>query len=261
MNINITGKRALISGSTEGIGWAIAQELAKLGAECVLMARNEEKLKSRINELPTNEGQQHKYVVADFSSIDQVKNAVEGLVHSHPIDILINNSGGPAAGPIASAEVGAFLAAFNQHLICNHILAQAVIPHMKTAGFGRIVNIISTSVKIPLKGLGVSNTIRGSVASWAKTLSNEVAEYGITVNNVLPGATKTGRLTSIIENKAQKLNAEISDVEHEMLNEIPMKRFGAPEEIASMAAFLCTPAAAYTTGVSIQVDGGRTGTI
>ncbi|MFN6092435.1 MAG: SDR family oxidoreductase, partial [Bacteroidota bacterium] len=153
----------------------------------------------------------------------------------------------------------AFLNTFNQHLLCNHLIAQAVLPGMKEAKFGRIINIISTSVKQPLKGLGVSNTIRAAVANWSKTLSVEVAPFGITVNNVLPGATATQRLASIIENKSQKQNHSIDEVEQEMLSEIPAGRFGRPEEIAAAVAFLASPAAAYINGINVPVDGGRTG--
>jgi 3-oxoacyl-[acyl-carrier protein] reductase len=158
-----------------------------------------------------------------------------------------------------NATAEAFLNTFNQHLICNHLIAQAVLPGMKEARFGRIINIISTSVKQPLKGLGVSNTIRAAVANWSKTLSLEVAPFGITVNNVLPGATATQRLSSIIENKSQKQNHTIDEVEQEMLAEIPAGRFGKPEEIAAAVAFLASPAAAYINGINIPVDGGRTG--
>jgi 3-oxoacyl-[acyl-carrier protein] reductase len=174
---------------------------------------------------------------------------------------LINNSGGPAAGPILNATEDQFLQAFHQHLLTNHILTTAVVPNMKEEGYGRIVNIISTSVRMPLANLGVSNTIRGSVASWAKTMANELAQFGITVNNVLPGATKTDRLSAIISNNAEKKNKAVEEVESEMQNEIPAKRFGEPGEIAAVAAFLATPAAAYVTGESIRVDGGRTGSI
>lgn len=261
MNIDLKDKTALISGSTAGIGLEIAKELATLGATCVLLARNEEKLQTAIDLLNTDCGQQHSYIVADFSLPAQVSEAVSALVAHTPIHILINNTGGPPAGNIVDASVEALLAAYNQHLVCNHLIAQAVVPSMKAAHYGRIVNIISTSVKIPLKGLGVSNTTRGAVAAWSKTLSNELAPFGITVNNVLPGATMTGRLESIISNKAAKTLHSVDEVSDSMLQEIPMKRFGEPAEIAAVAAFLCTPAASYLTGVSIQVDGGRTGTI
>jgi 3-oxoacyl-[acyl-carrier protein] reductase len=132
---------------------------------------------------------------------------------------------------------------------------------MKKEGYGRIVNIISTSVKIPLPNLGVSNTIRGAVASWAKTMANELGQFNITVNNVLPGATKTKRLESIISNNAGKKNVPVDEVEKEMMKEIPMKRFAEPQELANVVAFLASPAASYVNGVSIPVDGGRTGTI
>lgn len=261
LSLDLKGKRALVAGSTQGIGLASAQALATMGATCVLIARNEEALKEAVTKLSTNAGQKHSYLVADFSKPEEVKATATAYVANNPIHILINNSGGPAAGPIVDAQVDQFLAAFQQHLICNHILATIVLGGMKEAGYGRIVNIISTSVKIPLKGLGVSNTIRGAVASWSKTLSNEVAKYGITVNNVLPGATLTGRLSSIIDNKASKQKISTEKVEEEMLSEIPANRFGKPEEIASVVAFLTTPAAGYVNGVSIPVDGGRTGSL
>lgn len=261
MNLNIIGKNALIAGSTQGIGLAIAKELALLGADCTLIARNEEKLKEAVASLDHSQGQRHGYLVADYSDYRHVEAVVSQWAADKQIHILINNSGGPAGGPITDAQPEAFLQAFQQHLICNQLVTQALLPGMKAASYGRIINIISTSVKIPLKNLGVSNTIRAAVAGWAKTLSNEVAQYGITVNNVLPGATATARLESIIANKAEKSAGSKEEAAAEMIAEIPMKRFGAPEEIAAMAAFLASPAAGYVTGVSIPVDGGRTGSI
>ena len=261
MELSLIGKHALVGGSTQGIGLAIAQELASLGATCTLIARNETSLKEAVNTLGANQQQKHDYLVADYSNYEQVKDVVAGYVADHNIHILINNSGGPAAGPITEATPEAFLSAFQQHLICNQLITQLVVPGMKADKYGRIVNIISTSVKIPLKGLGVSNTIRGAVASWAKTMSNELGVHGITVNNILPGATATARLENIVNNKMSKTGAAKDQVEEEMLAEIPMHRFGKPEEIASVAAFLTTPAAAYLTGVSIPVDGGRTGSL
>jgi 3-oxoacyl-[acyl-carrier protein] reductase len=261
LSLDLKGKTALVAGSTQGIGLASAQALASLGANCVLIARNEESLKNAVATLDNTKGQQHSYLVADFQYADKVQAVVAAFVAQTPVHILINNSGGPAAGPVATAKPEAFLEAFNQHLVCNHLLATTVMQGMKDAGYGRIINIISTSVKIPLKNLGVSNTIRGAVASWAKTLANELGSFGITVNNVLPGATATGRLEAIINNKVTKTGAEHAEVEKEMLEEIPAGRFGQPEEIAAMVGFLASPAAGYVNGTSIPVDGGRTGSI
>ncbi|HTM65892.1 MAG TPA: SDR family oxidoreductase [Flavipsychrobacter sp.] len=261
LSLDLTGKTALVAGSTQGIGLASAQSLADLGANCVLISRTEESLQKAVASLNTSKGQQHSYLVADFSRPEQVQQAAAGYIAKNPIHILVNNTGGPPAGPVVEAKPEAFLAAFQQHLICNHLLATTVIPSMKEAAYGRIINIISTSVKIPLKNLGVSNTIRGAVASWAKTMANELAQFGITVNNVLPGATATARLETIINNKVAKAGITEEEAEQEMLREIPARRFGKPEEIAAMVAFLATPAAAYINGTSTPVDGGRTGSI
>ena len=261
MNLSLEGKKAVVCGSTQGIGLAIAEELALLGAHCTLIARNEETLKTAVKKLDTSLQQQHQYLLADFSQPGEVKKTIEAYTAANTVHILINNTGGPAAGPITEATEDAFINTFNQHLICNHILAKACIPSMKKEGYGRIVNIISTSVKIPLKNLGVSNTIRGAVASWAKTLSNEVGQFNITVNNVLPGFTSTNRLTTLIDTMAKKGNTVIDIVEKNMLEEVPMKRFAEASEVAAVAAFLASPAASYVNGVSIPVDGGRTGSI
>ena len=261
MNLSLKGKRAVVCGSTQGIGHAIALELAELGASCTLLARNETALKEAIASLPTSEGQTHHYLVADFSQPEALKNIAVSYAQKEEVNILINNTGGPASGPITEAAEESFLATFNQHLICNHILAKAFIPSMKSSGYGRIINVISTSVRIPLKNLGVSNTIRGAVASWAKTMSNELGAFQITVNNILPGATKTGRLSSLVNVTAEKTGSSVEAVEKHMVAEIPMQRFADPSEVAAVAAFLASPAASYVNGVSIPVDGGRTGTI
>ncbi len=261
MNLSLEGKNAVICGSTQGIGLAIAEELALLGANCTLIARNEDALKTAIQNLDVALRQQHQYLIADFNKPDVLKKTMEAFVENHKVHILVNNSGGPAAGPITDATEEAFLNTFNQHLICNHILTKAVVPSMKAEGYGRIINIISTSVKIPLKNLGVSNTIRGAVASWAKTMANELGQFNITVNNVLPGFTATQRLTSLIENIAKKGNTVVGLIEQNMKAEVPMKRFADATEIAAVAAFLASPAASYVNGVSIPVDGGRTGSI
>lgn len=259
MNIDLSGKRAIVCGSTQGIGRATAQELAKAGAAITLIARNEEKLEEVLSGLP---GEGHTCIVADFASPDFLRTALTSYLEKYPVNhILINNTGGPAPGPIVDAQPEQFVDAFSRHLLCNHLLAQAVLPGMKEVQYGRIINVISTSVKQPLPNLGVSNTVRAAVAGWAKTLSREVAQFGITVNNLLPGATKTGRLEAIVERNAEKQAKSIEEVEKEMVHEIPAGRFGEPEELAYAAVFLASPFASYITGVSIQVDGGRTGAL
>jgi 3-oxoacyl-[acyl-carrier protein] reductase len=260
MDLNLSGKTALVCGSTQGIGKAVAVELAELGANIVLVARNEISLRKVVAELKTTEAQKHGFLVADFSNPAELKKSIEQYLVSHSgIDILVNNTGGPAAGPVEKARSEEFISAFTNHLICNHVLAQACLGGMKKNKFGRIINIISTSVKQPLKGLGVSNTIRAAVANWSKTLSAEVAEFGITVNNVLPGATSTQRLDEIISNKSSKSGIAKESVTEDMIKEIPAKRFAQPKEIAAAVAFLSSPSASYITGINLPVDGGRTG--
>ncbi len=259
MQIQLQGKRAFVCGATQGIGKSIALQFAKSGASVTICARNEHALKQVINELDKSFHQEHSYLCADFSKPEELKKLLEAYNRNFPVvHILVNNTGGPAPGSIINAQTQEFLNAFQMHLICNHILVQNFLPAMKNAQYGRIINIISTSVKQPLPNLGVSNTIRAAVANWAKTLANEVAQYGITVNNILPGATKTQRLEQIIQQKSQRTNVSVAQIEQEMQNEIPMKRFGLPEELAYLATFLASPYAAYITGVNIPVDGGRT---
>ncbi len=261
MNLSLEGKYAVVCGSTQGIGLAVAEELALLGANCTLVARNETALQRAVRTLDSSLRQEHGWLVADFSKPEEVRQAITAHVSQKPVHILVNNSGGPPAGPVIEATEEAFLNTFNQHLICNHILTKAVVPSMKEEGYGRIINIISTSVKIPLKNLGVSNTIRGAVASWAKSMANELGQFNITVNNILPGFTATQRLSSLIENTAKRGNTVVDIVEQNMREEVPMKRFADASEIAAVAAFLASPAASYVNGVSVPVDGGRTGSI
>lgn len=261
MNLSLEGKNALVCGGSQGIGFAIAEELAIMGANCILVARNKERLNTAVQQLDVTIRQTHSVAPVDFSNNDNVRGFIKELVAKQPIHILINNTGGPPPGPIVDADEMDFIKAFNQHVINNQILVKAVLPSMKSARFGRIINIISTSVKTPLKNLGVSNTIRGAVAAWAKTLSNEVAQYNITVNNVLPGFAETERLKSLIKTNAQKAGTEEKNIVSQMVAEIPARRFGSASEIAAMAAFLASPAASYINGTSIPVDGGRTGSI
>ncbi|MBS1741625.1 MAG: SDR family oxidoreductase [Bacteroidetes bacterium] len=258
MNLDLTGKTAIVCGSTQGLGLASAIELSLLGANVVLMARNEEKLKSVIGSLDTAKAQQHSYLVADFTDVNNVIAAVNSFLNNgNTAHILVNNTGGPAGGSVMNATIDEFSQAFNNHLICNHVLAKALVPGMKAAGFGRIINIISTSVKQPIVGLAVSNTIRGAVASWSKTLATEVAPFGITVNNVLPGFTKTVRADYIVQKRAKDSGKSEEQVMKELEAEIPVGRIGRPEEFGATVAFLCSPSAAYITGINLPVDGGR----
>lgn len=259
MNLDLTNKTALVCGSTQGLGLASAVELALLGCHVVLMARNEDKLKETVKLLDGSKNQQHQYIVADFDDTLAVKNAIDDFVKSNDIQILVNNTGGPPGGAALMASAGDFLSAFNNHLINNHQLTQAVVPAMKQAGFGRIINIISTSVKSPIAGLGVSNTIRAAVANWAKTLATELGPFGITVNNVLPGFTKTVRADYVIASKAKTQNITEQEVMKQLVAEIPVGRIGKPEEFGAAVAFLCSPAAAYINGINLPVDGGRLG--
>ena len=255
MDLGLKGKNALVCGSTQGIGKATAILLAKEGVNITLVARNEEKLKKVIEALPNN-GQEHRYMVADFSKPEELSDQLNQCeLNFH---ILINNTGGPAGGPVFKATLNEFEQAFTQHLKCNHILVQALVPFMKKEAYGRIINIISTSVKQPLDGLGVSNTIRGAVANWSKTLANELGQFKITVNNVLPGATDTERLNEIIHNKAVKTGKTKEEVATLMKNASPAKRFAKPSEVASAAVFLASECASFINGINVPVDGGRT---
>ena len=249
---------ALICGSTSGIGKATAQELAKHGASITLFSRNEKKLKSTLSSLSIIEDQKHQYLIGDFDEYSNIKNIVTKHISSkNNYHILVNNSGGPKGGDIINATTSEFINCFNRHLICNHILTQALLSGMKNNKYGRIINVISTSVKQPIQGLGVSNTIRGAVASWSKTLSFEIAKYGITVNNILPGFTQTDRLNSLIKSKSIHNDVHTDIISSKMKNQIPTGRFGTPQEIAKAIVFLASPSAAYINGVNLAVDGGR----
>ena len=259
MNLDLKNKNAIVCGSTQGIGEASAIELAKLGANITLIARNESKLLDVLNDLDKSQGQTHSFLCIDFSDSQSLKEKIDTL--SDDYHILINNTGGPEGGPITDANTEYFEDAFRMHLVNNQLLVQKVIKGMKAANFGRIINIISTSVKAPIPGLGVSNTIRAAVASWAKTLSIEVGAYGITVNNVLPGFTNTNRLKTLITKKAEvqgKTEEQIADV---MKSSVPANRFGQANEVANAVAFLCSPAASYINGINLPVDGGRTASL
>ncbi len=259
MNLDLKNRNALVCGSTQGIGKASAVEIALLGANVTLVARDENKLKEVVKELDSSKGQKHGYVVADYSKPEELKKKIEVHVQKITVHILVNNTGGPAGGPILEAKEEEFTQTFSNHLLCNHILVQAVVPGMKKEKYGRIINIISTSVKQPIKGLGVSNTIRAAVASWAKTLAGELGSFGITVNNVLPGATNTQRLGTLLDARAKKAGVTKEAESAEWMREIPAGRFADASEIGAGVAFLASPAASYINGINLPVDGGRTG--
>jgi 3-oxoacyl-[acyl-carrier protein] reductase len=198
----------------------------------------------------------------DFSQSEAVRDKVSGFIQANgPIHIVVNNTGGPPAGPVFDAKPEEFTTAINNHVICNHLVAQTVVPGMKEARYGRIINIISSSVKCPIPGLGVSNTTRGAVASWAKTLASELARFGITVNNILPGYITTARLKSLNERRARDAGVGVEELERRLLGEIPAGRFGTPEEVGAVVGFLASPAAGYVTGINLPVDGGRLPTL
>ena len=261
MNLNIQNKNALVCGSTQGIGKATAIALAKEGANITLVARNEEKLKEVLRALEAyqSEGslaQKHSYIVADFSNPAVLKEKIKASSLNY--HILVNNTGGPKSGALYNATSEEFLKAFEMHVICNQVLVQALVPFMKEESYGRIINVISTSVKEPIPMLGVSNTIRNAVANWAKTLSVELGAFGITVNNVLPGFTDTARLDQIIQAKATAGNTSVEEMAEIMKSYVPAKRFAKAAETAAAITFLASDKASYINGVNLPVDGGRT---
>ena len=258
MQLDLSARHALVCGASQGIGRAAATELALLGADVTVLARSAEALQTVVDALPrVREGQRHAWRVVDMLDTLALQTVAADLVAAAPVQVLVNNSGGPPGGPIHTAEPEAFIAAFRQHVLAAQVLMQAVLPGMRAASYGRIVNVISTSVKEPIPGLGVSNTVRAAMAGWSKTLSSELAAEGITVNNVLPSYTETDRLRWLLATRAAREGRSEEDIAAGLLSDIPARRFGRPEEVAAMIAFLCMPAAAYVNGVSIPVDGGH----
>ncbi len=259
---SLAGKRAIACGSTQGIGYACAMQFARLGAAVTLVARREDALIKVRADLPTDSGQEHSYVCADFSDPETLVGRVtDHLKDRGAVQVLLDNAGGPPQGSIVSAKPQAFVEAFKMHVVCNQMLAQALVPGMKQAKYGRIVNIISTSVKEPIRGLGVSNTTRWAVAAWAKTMAGELAPFGITVNNILPGFTATARLDELIKARAAESGDSEDVVREDMISRIPAGRLGRPDEIAAAVGFLASPAASYINGINLPVDGGRTSSL
>ncbi len=262
MNLDLSNKTALVCGASQGLGAAVAKELALLGATVIVLARNEDKLKKVVDSLDASKKQNHSYIIADTSKPRDVQEKVaQQLAKTNIIHILVNNTGGPPSGPLLDTPADELELAFDAHLVTSHLLAQTLVPGMRKAEFGRIVNIVSTSVKQPINGLGISNTVRAAVANWAKTLANEIGHFGITVNNVLPGFTNTDRLTYLFGKQAEANDTSVEEITHKSILQIPAGRLGEASEFGAAVAFLCSPAASYINGVNLPVDGGRTGTL
>ena len=261
MELDLKNKTAIVCGGTQGIGLGIAKEFSNLGVKLIIIARDKKKLESCIKSL--KEPSKHSFICVDFSNVLSFESKLTEYFKKHKpkVDILVNNTGGPKGGLIQDAKPEEFSVAFNMHIICNQILTNLVLPNMKKSKFGRIINIISTSVKIPINGLGVSNTIRGAVANWSKTLANEVGKFNITVNNILPGFTNTPRLSDLIENMSKKQKKPVTEIKKNIINSVPLQRLGTVEDIAYITSFLASSKASYISGTNIPVDGGRTGSL
>lgn len=262
MNLDLTNKTALVCGASQGLGLAVATELALLGAHIIVSSRSESKLQQAIKNLDTSKGQQHNYLVMDLSDPGEVKRVISGyLEQGDPVHILVNNAGGPPSAPMIETDAAEIEKAFRTHVISSHILAQQLVPGMQAAGFGRIVNIVSTSVKQPINGLGISNLVRAAVANWAKTLANEISGRGITINNVLPGYTNTERMEYMLNKRANEKGIEKENMFKRITASIPVGRVGEPSELGAAVAFICSPAAAYINGINLIVDGGQAGSL
>ncbi len=254
MEINLKGKLALVCGASEGIGKAVAVEFADLGCKVFLFARNKEKLEGVFITL---RGEGHSYVQCDLSEKKQLENAIIKIkIDCGNPDIIINNSGGPAPGSLTEANIREFNKAFNSHLYAFHDLLQAFKDSMIEKKWGRIINIISISLKQPVDNLGTSNTLRGAVGAWAKTLAGELGKYGITVNNILPGYTATQRLNSLMKTMAERENRSFKEIENRITSGIPAGRTGSPKETAYAVSFLASDLASYINGINLPVDGG-----
>jgi len=251
-------KIALVGGASQGLGAACAKALAAAGATVIVFARTEMKLINVVNALPTPLNQEHSYLMVDTNNLSASKKVFQALIDKiKVVHIIVNNTGGPAAGLLYETSIDALKASFESHLLHAHQLVQLLLPGMSAAKFGRIINILSISIKEPIDDLGISNTIRAGMANWAKTLSRELGPWGITVNNVLPGFTNTERLNYLFTNRAEKAGVTLEEVTKGIENSIPVKRLGMPEELAAAVCFLCSKEANFINGINLPIDGGQ----
>lgn len=256
MDFGIVGRTALVAASSKGLGRAVAEELAAEGARVVLCARGAEALEATRAAL-ADSGAEVTAVAADLTDPLQVERVIEvGVQAFGPIDILITNTGGPPPGPFESHTPEAWSEAVRQNLDSVLNLTRSVLPAMKERRWGRIITITSVAVKQPVDGLILSNSIRAAVTGFAKTLANEVAPFGITVNNVMPGYTRTERLDQLAADIAERSGGSVEDAFSAWEGQIPLGRVGDPREFAALVAFLASERASYITGTSIAVDGG-----
>jgi len=261
LSSSLEGFQALVCGASAGIGRAAALALAERGARVSVLARSRSGLASLLPELREAGAPAAQMLQADLEDRRTLASLVDAHLARHgSVHILVNNTGGPPAGPLLEAEEEDFLRAFGRHVLAAHLLVRAFLPGMREARYGRILNVISTSVREPIPGLGVSNTIRGAMASWAKTLSRELPS-GVTVNNLLPGFTDTRRLASLKATLAERRGVAPEEIEAGWLASVPEGRLGRPEELGAVLAFLASPAAAFVRGQSLAVDGGRLASI
>lgn len=256
MNISLKGKKALVGGSSRGIGKAIAVQLAESGASVTLMARSGDKLKNIIESLPVNQGQQHQYLLVDFTDFNQYQKTITAYFKNNTVDILINNTQGPKAGGAFDVGINDYQDAFDVLFKSVVFTTQLALNHMVKNQWGRVINVASVSIKEPLSYLVLSNSIRAATVTWAKTLATDVAQHQITVNSVLTGYFDTERINDLNAIKAQQLRISVDEVKINMENQVPMKRIGDPKEYGYLVAFLASDQAAYITGTNIPIDGG-----
>jgi len=254
MNISLKNKYALVCGGSKGIGLASAIELSKLGCNVTLLARNPDSLGEAIKQLDKSQGQIHRFISVDQSNPTEVSKRLSTI--GQGFHILVLNSGGPKGGRMIDANLEDLQAGFDSLLLANQIIVRHSFEYMKKANFGRIINIISIGLKEPIVGLGVSNTIRGAVGNWSKSLAFELGPHGITVNNILPGYTMTDRLSKLMDSRAQDRNMDVNALIETYVEQIPAKRLATPDEIGNVVAFIATPAAGYINGINLPVDGG-----